>query len=217
MAIEIKIKPLTVWNGAETKKPKRSAFRQTYLNTKELLQKELSYLDVYDGSVEIEMFLHPNQIRQNGNLRQDARPYKEGVKLNFLLIMSRFVDKNTGKNMCRTKMLTYPCDRFDSWQDNLRAIALSLEALRRVERYGVFKFQDVVARLALSSASGKLSDRDTALHFISEHSGITLQQLGDDSVLKAAYFAAAKKLHPDAGGDGEDFHKLQDAKRILGI
>src|SRR5579863_10251967 len=33
--------------------------------------------------------------------------------------------------------LSYPCDKYSNWQANLRAIALSLEALRAVDRYGV--------------------------------------------------------------------------------
>jgi hypothetical protein len=33
--------------------------------------------------------------------------------------------------------LLYACDRFWRWQHNLRAIALGLEALRLVERYGI--------------------------------------------------------------------------------
>ena len=33
--------------------------------------------------------------------------------------------------------MSYPCDKYSNWQANLRAIALSLEALRAEDRYGV--------------------------------------------------------------------------------
>ncbi len=31
----------------------------------------------------------------------------------------------------------FPCDRFKHWDDNLRAISLTLERMRAVDRYGV--------------------------------------------------------------------------------
>lgn len=33
--------------------------------------------------------------------------------------------------------LSYPCDSCDNWQHNVRSIALALQALRAVDRYGV--------------------------------------------------------------------------------
>lgn len=39
--------------------------------------------------------------------------------------------------MPRRGHLSYPCDTFTTLQDNLRVIALALEALRMVDRYGV--------------------------------------------------------------------------------
>lgn len=33
--------------------------------------------------------------------------------------------------------LRLPCDTFSYWKDNVRAVALALEALRKIDRYGV--------------------------------------------------------------------------------
>lgn len=114
----------------------------------------------------------------------------------------------------------YPCDTFDDWQDNLRAIALSMEKLRGVERYGVFKYGDIMDRLALASAEGKISETDAAFEFIAKQSGHQVIDISyNKSALKNAYRIAAQKLHPDTNGGEttEDFHKLQQARTVLAI
>jgi hypothetical protein len=112
--------------------------------------------------------------------------------------------------------VSYPCDAFDDWQDNLRAIALSMESLRRVERYGVFKYDEIISRLALPSAEGKVSTRESAAAFMAQHSGVAMKEiLFSDTARSAAYRKAAQALHPDAGGNTEEFVKLQEANKVL--
>src|SRR5690606_5164123 len=65
-----------------------------------------------------------DDIRLDGLPRANARPGHQGVVLAF--------DSKYGP-------LKYATDTFDRWQDNLRAIALGLESLRRVDRYGITK------------------------------------------------------------------------------
>lgn len=218
--LKITIKAITHWNGKETDEPKRSQFRQTYRDTLKILEKELSFLDIRTDSLAIEMFVHPNQIRADGQLRADAKPYKQGVKLSFEIIEWLSPIPNTNKWNVKYHPVVYPCDRYDDWQDNLRAITLSLEALRKVERYGVLKFQEVVKRLALPSADGKFSSRDEALQFIAEHSAYALSTISQNSeALKAAYRQAAHKFHPDKNGGEprQEFLILQEYKKVLGL
>lgn len=219
--LKITIKPITHWNGKETIEPRYSQFRQTYRDTIKILEKELSYLEIRSDSLAIEMFVHPNQIRADGQLRADAKPYKQGVKLSFDLIVERLEKiPETNRQKVRVSPVTYPCDKFNNWQDNLRAIALSLEALRKVERYGVLKFKEVVERLALPSAEGKLSSRDEAFEFIAKHSAYSAGLISQNTeALRQAYRQAAIALHPDKNDSDttDDFLKLQDSKRILGL
>lgn len=217
MAFQIKIKPISKWIGSETKRPGNSQFKQTYSNTKTILQNELSKLAAIDSTVQIEMFIRAEDLRADGELRASAKPFRPGVVLSFSKVKRRFFDERSKSWKNELQTLSYPCDTYNDWQDNLRAIALSLEALRKVARYGVFKYEDMISRLALPSAEGKLSDKDSALHFIAAHSSLKIEQLSETPWLKAAYFEAAMKLHPDKGGSNEDFHKLQKAKEILGI
>lgn len=219
MAFEIIIKPISKWIGTETKDAGNSQFRKTYADTKKILQFELAKLNAIESSVQLEMFVRPEDLLRSGVLlRAHAKPYKPGVVLSFTIISRRLRNKTTGAITNETKTLSYPCDTFNDWQDNVRAIALSLEKLRSVARYGVFKYEDMVSRLALPSAEGKLSDRAAAIAFLSSHSQYAADELTTSPEnRRMAYLAAAHALHPDKGGSTEDFMKLQDAKRILNI
>lgn len=220
MAITIKIKPIANWIGAETKYPKSSQFRQNYSDTKKILAFELEKLNAVSSSVQIEMFVKPEEIRQDGELRANAKPWKPGVVLSFSIITGR-VKKSTDEFINQTKSLSYPCDTFDDWQDNLRAIALSLEALRKVSRYGVFKYEDMVSRLALPSAEGKISSREAAAEFLSRFSVFETSEISENAeCAKKAYREAALILHPDNpnfNGNTENFLELQKAKEVLEI
>lgn len=220
MAITIKIKPITAWIGSETKTPGYSRFRNTYADTKKILEYELNKLNTIDSSIQLEMFICSEDLRADGELRHNARPYRPGVVLSFSIITRRLRNNVTGEIKTETKTLSYPCDTYDSWQDNLRAIALSLQKLRDVARYGVFKYEDMVSRLALPSADGKISTRDSALQFIAKNSLYSLQLISQNAkALKQAYRAAATALHPDKnnGKTTEEFQRLQEAKQILAI
>lgn len=220
MAIEIKIKPIRSWIGKENKYPDRSRFQQTYSDTKRILLFELEKLNAVSSSVQIEMFINREDLRLDGALRASAKPYKHGVVLSFSIITGR-IKNATGEFINQVKTLSYPCDQFDDWQDNLRAIALSLEALRKVARYGVFKYEDMVSRLALPSGDGRVSTRENAADFLSRYSDFTIEEISFDlSVAKKAYLQAAKVLHPDSAdfnGNHENFIQLQKIKTILEI
>lgn len=219
MPFEIYIKPIINWIGTETKNPGNSLFKKTYSDTKKILQFELEKLGAIASSVQLEMFIKPDDLRRDGVLlRAHAKPFKPGVVLSFSIITRRLRNRQTGEITNETKTLSYPCDTYNDWQDNVRAVALSLEKLRSVARYGVFKYEDMVSRLALPSAESKLSDKDAAIEFLERNTPFTTDELnGDSNVQKAAYREAARILHPDVGGSTNDFLKLQDAKRILEI
>jgi hypothetical protein len=114
--------------------------------------------------------------------------------------------------------LSYPCDTFTKWEDNLRAIALALEALRTVDRYGVTKTgEQYRGWTALPPVDSKTLEQEAA-EFISRHSPsqfVTSSILSSVTVFQDAYRHAARKLHPDTGGKHEDFVKLQQFADVL--
>lgn len=214
--LNIQIRPITQWPGKETAQPKRSTFRVTYSRTKKDLEFELSKLDYVESSLVLEMWVDQKLIRQDGQLRADARVYKHGVILRFTRKMNRRWDAKRETYVYTPQQLSYPCDAFDSWDDNLRAITLSLEALRKVERYGVFKYDEIVSRLALPTGEGSTTTRKDAAAFLATHSGVGMQEILDsETALNAAFKRAAQKLHPDYGGSHEEFLKLTEARKAF--
>ncbi len=115
-----------------------------------------------------------------------------------------------------------------SWKENLRAIALGLEALRKVERYGIAERGQQYAgyrELPCGIELGRAMTLEEAAEFLIEHGetgGVraTVDEFLDDGPfgpqIRAEYFrAAAKKLHPDAGGDPDLFRKLTEARELV--
>jgi hypothetical protein len=98
-------------------KRRRSPFKAAYNATLDLLEAELQHL--YASDIVIQCEAQRSQIRNDGWLKSDARVEGPAVIVSF---------------NSRKKSYGYPCDRFTDWKANLRAIALSLEALRAVDR-----------------------------------------------------------------------------------
>lgn len=203
--LDVTFRPIDRWPGEPTPKREPSRFKAGWGATLEQLQKELAHLG--SESVVVMLSLTEDDIRLDGWPRANARPSHPGVVL-------AFDSREYGP-------LKYPCDNFTTWQDNLRAIALALEALRKVDRYGVTKRGEQYTGWKALPGSGGTSSTMTAeaaAAFLSEAcrgdcSAAALLQ----SVVNVvpAYRAAARRLHPDAGGSTEEFQRLQTAKAVL--
>ena len=109
-----------------------------------------------------------------------------------------------------------PCDTFNDWEQNLRAIALTLHALRMVGQYGVTKHNEQYSGFKQIAAASKEAEREWAAKYISDQSGIVVSaDKTDPAVLSDAYRTAARRNHPDSGGSMDAFVMLQKAKDIL--
>lgn len=200
--MNLAIRPILTWPGVETTYPQRSNFDTTYSKTLLLLDRELGMLKGHHPVVEL--YVDDYDIKLDGELRASSRPRKPGVVLHF--------ESKHGP-------LRYACDKFDHWHHNLRAIALALEALRKVDRYGIGtgheQYAGYRALPAGSIALGSGMTQDDAVRFLCEHAPIATPQ----SVLahpEAAYRIAARTLHPDApGGSPELFQRLTEARTVL--
>jgi hypothetical protein len=127
---------------------------------------------------------------QDSDLRLDGQPYANtrprhpGVTVAF--------KSNHGP-------LKYTADKFATWTENLRAIALGLEALRKVDRYGVTsRGEQYAGWKALPAAPSETVERGRDL--IAQHGNVT---------------AALKATHPDVGGNAEDFRAVQAAREAI--
>ncbi len=188
---DLQVRPLTSWPGELTRERIRSPFSAPFRSTITLLRKELGAIDATTPVMEVA--IPPEQFRIDGRPRATAKASHPGVVL----------------SLPRTSVgpLRYATDRYTTWQENLRAIALGMEALRRVERYGITRRGEQYTGFR-AIESGDITSREDALAFLTRHA----PGAGSD---QDRYRVAARRLHPDAGGDPEEFKRLQAAMRIL--
>ncbi len=193
--IDARFRPL----GAPAYKSRRRApFRVNYGTRLDLLEQELSKLRA--RNIVIEAGFSLEKIRNDGWPRSGATPTHPAVVLHF--------DSRNGH-------IAMPCDTYDRFEDNLYAVALSLEALRAVDRYGVTKnAEQYKGWTALPANDGKMN-ADAARALIAGLAGVPVSAVvsGDLEIL---YRAAAKRAHPDTpDGSHEAFTRLQEAMRVL--
>lgn len=181
-------------------------FRAKWTDTRELLLHELDQLLVQVAVVELD--LAPGNLRQDGEIRANARPRSGRVRLSFASIHGP---------------LQYACDRYDgtyggayalqSWQCNARAIALTLQALRSVDRYGAVRAGEQYRGFqALGATAAKpFTNADEALRWLIGQA----EEVDGGTDPKVAYRSAARRLHPDVGGDPADWSLLDEARQLL--
>lgn len=137
------------------------------------------------------------ETRNDGTPRSDRRdPTDPGVALYF---------------RANTKDYCMPCDRWDRVADNIAAIAGHIEAIRRIERYGVQTLDAAFSGFEALPAPGNRPWRQVLeLH---RANGVTLPEV------EAAFRTLACQRHPDHGGSHEMMAELNaaivDARREL--
>jgi hypothetical protein len=180
------LRPIEQWPGKPTATRQRSNFSAPSRSTLDLLDRELHYLGTSNRNAPtvLQVALREQDFRNDGMPRANARPTHPGVILS--------IESKHGP-------LSYPCDRFDLWQDNLRAIALSLEALRKVDRYGVTKSAEQYTgfkSLPAGAARGDATTADCEMVILSYAD----LPMGEPVSLDRAYRQARSKVHPDRRG-----------------
>lgn len=202
MSLTYTFRPLQ-WSDTSTPASQRrssSTFRATWRDTLALLASELDHLDARD--VVIEADFTEADIRLDGMPRANARtPRHPGVRIAFA---SKFGP------------LVYSTDAHEWWQHNVRAIALGLQALRAVDRYGVTKRgEQYTGWAALPPAPPADPKRDAAMVLVSMGGGDPDRILTDPEYRAQVYKRAARAAHPDHGGSVGDMSRLNVADAVL--
>jgi len=168
----VTFRPLTTWPGDPLTPDgarRRSQFKAGIGATERLLSRELHMLRA--GPTVVELAIDASEFRRDG------LPYARAVARHPGIVLSITASKHGA--------LRYATDVFDRWQDNLRAIAMSLEALRQVDRYGVARRgEQYRGWLALGAGSG---DVERGGQIVAAEGGAT---------------AALRATHPDTRTDG---------------
>lgn len=198
---DMTVKPIVEWPGKLKTTRITSQFRSStsrrpipVRQTLAALQRELDQLRAKD--VILQVAITADQFRIDGRPRAGAAAVHPGVILTM----------NTPHGA-----LSYPCDTFLTWEDNLRAIALALEALRKVDRYGVSGrgeqyrgFLAIEAAHAAGPAAPRPFDTATAaadfLLSLLEHRKVESSGLTDAQLVRRAL----RLTHPDSNDGVED-------------
>lgn len=202
-------RPIENWLEEKTpasKRRSRYTFKASWSNTLELLARELGYLQA--KNVVIQADFREQDITMSGMPRANARqPAFPGVKISF--------DSNQGP-------LTYPCDSCEFWQHNVRSIALGLEALRAVKRFGIAQTgQQYTGYLAIEAGHAlgkaqppKFADAATAMEFLQSErvSGIAGAAGLSPRML---WHHLVTRHHPDTGGESPLWNDILEAKRLV--
>ena len=193
--MELIFRPIEQWPGELTAswKRKSSPFKADYSRTLSQLDDELVHLKAQRAVVQLAV--QEADIRLDGSLRAHARIEHPGVILSF--------ESKHGP-------LSYPCDAFREWKANLRAITLSLEHLRAMNRYGITESGQQYRGWAKLPVEPQAVTQ--ARELLQRTAQIEIRSKAD---LDAAYRAAARKTHPDHGGTAAAFAAVTAAKDLL--
>lgn len=180
-----------------------SRFDTTWRKTVGDLARELRYLDA--ARIVLELDIEESQLRMDGMPRASARLGSQAVRISF--------ESKHGP-------LRYETGEYHRWQDNVRAIALSMEALRAVDRYGVSKRgEQYRGWRQLTVATGNAEDAvvtvEHAREVLARALDVPINAIsGTDAEVKRAL----RRTHPDsARGDETKFRMVVKAREVLGL
>ena len=205
----MKVAPIREWPGDLTRNRTRSQFKAGLTDTLQLLDREIWHLT--DTRAQRESAECLIAVPAGDLWRLDGRPRAHAVAEHPGVIFS--LDSKHGA-------LSYPCDTFTTWRDNLRAVALALEALRKVDRYGVTKrgeqYRGFLAIEATAAVAGFASHEEARsfLWLLVRDSGVSIPDMTTLSTMQILR-RALRITHPDAGGDPAMFQRVSLAEAKL--
>lgn len=188
-------RPLQLPWGQPVTEQRRSrwTFKASWSATLQLLDRELWHLDA-DAAI-LQVDVTEADLRLDGQLRANARPNFPGVRL--------IVDTPRGT-------LSWQTDVCEDWQHNVRSIALGLEALRAVDRYGITTAGEQYKGWLQIEAGRSAESPVEVLARIAGES----PKLPEAALLRRARAAA----HPDRNnGDRAMWDQVEAAATLLGL
>lgn len=211
---DLRLRPIQTWPGEHTKDRGGSPFRASWADTVSLLSRELTALSARTPVLQVA--IDERDFRLDGYPRAQAKAAHPGVILSF--------DHRHGS-------LSFPCDRFNDWQDNVRAIALAMEALRKVDRYGITRRGEqytgwraiggatpMPAKLSPDQARATIARLSARLpgHYV--HDADMARYAADPDEIRRDLRTARGLHHPDRNdGEQTNWDLLEQAAQVLGV
>lgn len=193
------VDPIGQWPGELTRKREKSKFKASLDSTLDLLDRESHFLEAKEARLQIAV--PASQFGVRGRPFANANAEHPGIIVTL--------ESKHGP-------LSYPCDTFTTWQDNLRAVALALEALRTVDRYGVTKHgQQYRGFMAIEAPANPGMSEADARRILHDAARATVfdEQLSPSVVRRAKFYT-----HPDTADEYAlpgDYARVIEAEQYL--
>lgn len=200
------------WLRPQSKR-RPSQFKAPWPDTLELLYREVGHLR--GRNLVIEVDVTEADLRLDGTIRARAAASSPAVVVAF--------ESTHGPMLYRADALTTNASwQGPAWQHNVRAVALTLEALRSVDRYGATETgQQYQGFKALPTGRAM-----PASHMTADEAWSVLGSFGPYPTveetrthgLEAAHRRARAATHPDRhGGDRTLWDQVEQAAAVLGV
>lgn len=200
------VRPLVDAAGISVEPRLESSFQAPWLDTSDLLLRELSYLRAEHVLLEVEVAWTAGTVLPGRALLGGLPGSGPRVRLSF--------DSRHGPLSYGTGRYAAPTPEV-SWRHNLRAVALGLVALRRVDRYGIAPGGEQYSGW-LTLPAGEPAHSAGVLLQLARTPGISpTQVVADVATFRRVYQAAARIWDPDTDGDVATWARLQRARTVL--
>jgi hypothetical protein len=208
MTLPYVVRPLDSWLGPRTRDPQRSRFASHWNTTLAEISDEIAKLGATSWVLQMDVSEH--ELRRDGGIRANAMPASYAIRVNF--------------TSATKGPLTFACDTYNRWQDNVRAVMATLRALRAVDRYGVATTGEQYRGWQAISNRPATMTRRQAAEFMAWQAGAEPGELttwadkifADMAEMHRAYYKAAKRAHPDiTHDDGDTMARLNAARDLL--
>jgi hypothetical protein len=208
--VTIRFQPLSKWPYPEPESGwrKYAQFKTVYVATLNQLQVELDRIEAENRVLELDF--PRGAIEQSGLPKLNQKPRSDRVRLSFVHPKIGFLE--------------YPCDTFYGYENNVRAIVLTLEAQRAMARYGAVKDDQQYRGWKQElpppeSILGQVWTLDEAAELVAtlanQNKKDATALLESEGFYRFCYREAAKAAHPDSGGSEASFKRLQSARDLL--
>jgi hypothetical protein len=201
------VRPLSDPTWAKGVKAQPSRFTATWADTLGLLAAEVRALDGKD--VVLGMDVQEKHIRQDGQLRSGAKAESPAVEVAF--------ESKHGPLLYRCARFRGPTYAFgntmrEPWQHNIRAIALTLQALRAVDRYGASGHgEQYTGYKAIGTGTVEAMTVEVAKRTLLDYAG----DVGSTDDWPVVLRRARAATHPDRNGGDRSAWNLVEACNTL--
>jgi hypothetical protein len=218
--LPIILRPIVSWPGELTKRHIEARFSSTFTQTRNLLVGEARHLGARE--IIVQLGISEDDLRIDGELRARADVRHPGVIVSMETKRQGSISLSTDHFGDSDYWTGNSYKRVPGWHNNLRAIALGLEALRKVDRYKVSNdgsqytgFRALGTGIPMPAAQMTVDEAARVLLDAAGAYESPGEVIGDREIIGLVYRAAAKGHHPDAGGDPDAFKRLTEARDLL--